>query len=513
MADVGPYTNNAEVNSIAQSTVLAYLPTFDEYVKRAVLTGYQGAIDLSSPAPTKPGLYVATQSGTYTNYGGLVVDITKGENRIYYSADGTFKLITISIDATTYAKKTELTALQSVLITSIQSTFSGLKVFCLGDSFTQLALYQQYLINRLGVSVQTDGIGGSCIAGNTGNAEGDGTFRTPGVDRIDAALATNPNIIIIEFGSNDWYYNSPLGDINSTDRNTYYGAWKEVLGKCAAVNYPLLVVPVTLMQRNGTLKIGGPGGRTGYTTQLLRAKAVIEVADMYGIDVCNVFNHSGMTYENSGVYTSDGTHPDKPAGKDKYGNFLASFIYDKGFLQTFGFSQSVSNEAVTWANLQQFTSVLGNTIKINNGTALTDWIAGGNANKRLISGDGNISIPGNAADAFVMGFSKAPLYPADPTKSQYNYQQLAFGAYYNNVVFRVFENGTNVFQMNVSGTAKPIKVSVESGAVKYYYDGAVVYTSAQAASYPLYPAVTMDQFAGTNTFVTGATISGTVGYY
>ena len=40
-------------------------------------SGMKAAIESTSPAPTEDGLYPCTESGTYTNFGGKVVDISR----------------------------------------------------------------------------------------------------------------------------------------------------------------------------------------------------------------------------------------------------------------------------------------------------------------------------------------------------------------------------------------------------------------------------------------------------
>lgn len=64
-------------------------------------------IDLSSPAPTLPGIYIPTQAGTYPNYGGIVVDLTNKISRIVW--DGfIFREQVVDVDVTNKADKTQL---------------------------------------------------------------------------------------------------------------------------------------------------------------------------------------------------------------------------------------------------------------------------------------------------------------------------------------------------------------------------------------------------------------------
>jgi lysophospholipase L1-like esterase len=70
-------------------------------------TDFKGPIDLSSPAPTVPGYFIPTVSGTYTNFGGLVVDLTLGMTTVTF--DGTaYKKQVVPINLSLYAKKTDI---------------------------------------------------------------------------------------------------------------------------------------------------------------------------------------------------------------------------------------------------------------------------------------------------------------------------------------------------------------------------------------------------------------------
>lgn len=57
-----PYYTKAETDAIISS----------------ISSGFRAAIDLTSPSPTEAGVYIPTESGTYTNYGSVVVDLTDG---------------------------------------------------------------------------------------------------------------------------------------------------------------------------------------------------------------------------------------------------------------------------------------------------------------------------------------------------------------------------------------------------------------------------------------------------
>ncbi|WP_026730192.1 hypothetical protein [Flavobacterium denitrificans] len=65
---------------------------------------FKGDINLSTPAPEVTGIYVPTQSGTYTNFGGIVVDLTAGYTTITF--DGSYAKQVVPMDLVLYAQKT-----------------------------------------------------------------------------------------------------------------------------------------------------------------------------------------------------------------------------------------------------------------------------------------------------------------------------------------------------------------------------------------------------------------------
>lgn len=70
-------------------------------------TDFIQAIDLSSPAPTLPGIYIPTQAGTYPNYGGLIVDLTNKISRIIWTGF-VFRQQVVTIDVSGKADKSFL---------------------------------------------------------------------------------------------------------------------------------------------------------------------------------------------------------------------------------------------------------------------------------------------------------------------------------------------------------------------------------------------------------------------
>jgi hypothetical protein len=71
-----------------------------------IIPGFIGAVNLTTPAPTRAGSYIPTESGTYANYGGVVINLTTGSAIIIY--DGTnFSVQKTTIDLADYIKKSD----------------------------------------------------------------------------------------------------------------------------------------------------------------------------------------------------------------------------------------------------------------------------------------------------------------------------------------------------------------------------------------------------------------------
>jgi hypothetical protein len=70
-------------------------------------TDFKGAIDLTTAVPTVPGYFIPTVSGTYANFGGLVVDLNNKMVTVIF--DGiAFRKQEVTIDLSLYAKQSDV---------------------------------------------------------------------------------------------------------------------------------------------------------------------------------------------------------------------------------------------------------------------------------------------------------------------------------------------------------------------------------------------------------------------
>jgi len=223
----------------------------------------------------------------------------------------------------------------------------------IGDSFVVRETAQPTLSKMFGITFINEGVNGSAIARGKENEEG---FYIPSiVDRIPSMLTNNISGIIVGGGSNDWYYQTTLGNINSTSDSTVYGALKKIADLCIAKLSKNNIKFVSLAPRNGSVFGGsGGGGSANFPAQNAINNAMKEVAKLKGVVFIDVFNASGINYENLNDYTSDGVHTDNAPGKMLYGNFVANNF--NGTFNTQSLTVNTLGDQTSIGGLKTFTS-------------------------------------------------------------------------------------------------------------------------------------------------------------
>lgn len=173
-----------------------------------------------------------------------------------------------------------------------------------GDSITAQNRWQVSVSNALQLTPTNVGIGGTRISGNGTNAMCDDV-------RVNS-IPLNSQVITLLGGTNDWANNVPLGDNNSTDRLTFYGAinvWlQKVITRCPNAKIFLGLTPIG--RRTAPLPSGWTDpfvNAIGLTTSDY-AKVLQEAAFTYGLPIIN-FNSLGWNRYNLDNYVPDGLHP------------------------------------------------------------------------------------------------------------------------------------------------------------------------------------------------------------
>ena len=128
-----------------------------------------------------------------------------------------------------------------------------------------------------------------------------------------------------------------------------------------------------------------------------------------------------------------------------------------------------------------WTNAVGVSVSGNNLTKTTadNWANSGAASSQaIVSGDGYIELTVTETNTFRMiGLSHGD--------SNQDYTDLDFAAYLATTNLCIYEAGVSRGCVSTYTTGDTIRVAVESGVVKYKKNGAVVYTSTVAPSYPL----------------------------
>lgn len=202
-------------------------------------------------------------------------------------------------------------------LVNVQSKWLGKLWSCLGDSITQQNMWQPIVTDRLGLSYQNFGIGGTKVADTTGSD----TTAMCRDERINSITITS-DLITFMGGTNDWAQNVPLGTIDDVATNTFYGAVKTTFEKLItrfptariiAMSTPYGMSP----NRSGWTDTTGYKNNLGLTTGDY-AKVILEVARGYGIPCIDVYGEAGWNRININSFiTNDGAllHPNTEGGK------------------------------------------------------------------------------------------------------------------------------------------------------------------------------------------------------
>lgn len=264
------------------------------------------------------------------------IDITPSDNAIFIGA------IWQNGSKIDLFMNTGSTLLVNGLPYKLDSEYSNKKVLCLGDSMTAgvgtTTIYYDYLKILLGkITPYAYGVGGSSITPKQGDYPSWDTAQSF-LERYNN-MQNDGDVIIVFGGVNDWVTGRNLGNINSTDTYTFYGAMKS-LCEGLITKYPnKQIVFFTSPQNdyvNRTASIPSDseyyGNTDGYNRQGLKlqdyTKAMVEVCDIYGIpcerlDTKCWYGLSGLLGD--GTLGSDNLHPNANGHKIIAKN-MASFI-------------------------------------------------------------------------------------------------------------------------------------------------------------------------------------------
>jgi lysophospholipase L1-like esterase len=184
------------------------------------------------------------------------------------------------------------------IIKSISINFKRRYVWLsIGDSLTKPCMYQVISSRKVKYKIINWGIGGTTLAYN-GNQ--DSMCR-----RFKLKIIKNVKLISLMFGTNDFGQSIPIGEIDSNDEKTFYGALNIVIPGLKNI-YPdaeiiLITPPKSFFRDNSELN------KYNYTIRDY-ADALIKTSNKYKLKIVDVCNDSKIDYNNLNEYTIDKIH-------------------------------------------------------------------------------------------------------------------------------------------------------------------------------------------------------------
>jgi RHS repeat-associated protein len=150
---------------------------------------------------------------------------------------------------------------------------------------------------------------------------------------------------------------------------------------------------------------------------------------------------------------------------------------------------------VSWTNVSNNAQATGNTLQKVSGT--NAWDAGA-VSTQTISGDGYVQFTaGDVSTSSMIGLSHGD--------SDYSYSDIDFAFWLDFSYLQIYEGGVYRGIFGSYTTSDQLKVAVEGGAVKYYKNGTLLYTSSVTPQYPLLVDTSLNTVG---TSVTNVVISG-----
>lgn len=201
-----------------------------------------------------------------------------------------------------------------------ESKWSEATAVFVGDSITQGVgtdsnnIYHVYLKEMLGLDIAINkGIAGSCISVKSDY----GTKNTPLINRYQSI--PDADLIVIFMGTNDYGHHTPLGTIEDSSDNSFYGALNVIIPGIQASHPNSQLVVVTPLHRYGfngatydTVK-----NNAGHTLEDY-VNALKNVCEKFSVSVIDLFNEFPLNPEFENIrktYMKDGLHPNAEGHK------------------------------------------------------------------------------------------------------------------------------------------------------------------------------------------------------
>lgn len=131
----------------------------------------------------------------------------------------------------------------------------------------------------------------------------------------DNNIHRNADLIVLWHGTNDWFWGAPLGDIESEDTTTFYGAVKhsiELLRKNCPEAIVLYLTPIFRYEIPNQCSVK----KEGYVNCNARGltlkdyyDAIVEMSVVYGFNVVDMRRQTNFHMHNAEKYLEDFVHP------------------------------------------------------------------------------------------------------------------------------------------------------------------------------------------------------------
>lgn len=142
-------------------------------------------------------------------------------------------------------------------------------------------------------------------------------------------------------------------------------------------------------------------------------------------------------------------------------------------------STTVTPYNVRWIDASPAAIVTNNTIEKSSSGPFS-WDTGAISEQTIEYGDGYLEFKAPYTDKYVMCGLTAD-------NSDYSYSTIDYAIYMvNGGSIYIYENGASLGSVSTYAVNDILKVAVESGIVKYYKNGSLIYTSTVAPKYPLF---------------------------
>ena len=201
-----------------------------------------------------------------------------------------------------------------------RSWYYGKKIAVLGDSITELNLWQSYISNYFGCEMVNYGVGGSRVADYP---VGERSDYMCGDDRIND-IPSDTDVILVFGGHNDFSVTTPIGEIvrwwtlsDENSKSEFYSAYALLLKKLTEQFPKAKIITMSCVGGRTSSETVNEDGQWYLNNLCMEdyAEAVKRISKYYGIPCIDVGGESGINTLNHTTYIADVIHPNEIGGK------------------------------------------------------------------------------------------------------------------------------------------------------------------------------------------------------